>query len=55
MMANTFMYAIVTLNYNKVMRIITTLYKVASIIKHYRLVIYNQEVTIYIVDIYRYM
>ena len=34
MMTNTFMYAHVTLNYNKVMRIIPKSYMVATIVEH---------------------
>ena len=34
MMANTFMYVVVTLNFNKVMRIIHKTYRVAIIVQH---------------------
>ena len=34
MMANNFVYAIITLNYNKVMHIIPESYRVATIAEH---------------------
>ena len=44
MTANAFMYATVSLDYNKVMHILPEWYRVAIIVKHQKSTIYNHDV-----------